>query len=197
MSAVFYTKMNGKNQSLRVKGKKVFLRYVTLNDFGEMQILFRESRKFYKGLIDTPDTLEKFKAYVERNKSKTNECFVICRVSDKKIVGAVNLSQIFRKAFQNAYLGYSLGVKYVGNGFMTEAVALVLRHAFKNLKLHRVEANVQPENLPSIAVLRRCGFTKEGFSRKYLKVAGKWRDHERFAIIKEDWKNKYVENNSF
>lgn len=186
--AAFYTKMNGKNQSLRVNGKKVFLRYVTMDDFGEMQTLFRESRKFYKGLIDTPDSLEKFKAYVERNASDANECFVICRRDDERIVGAVNLSQIFRKSFQNAYLGYSLGVKYVGNGFMTEAVALVLRHAFKNLKLHRVEANVQPENLPSIAVLRRCGFTKEGFSRKYLKVAGKWRDHERFAIIREDWK---------
>jgi ribosomal-protein-alanine N-acetyltransferase len=181
--------MNGKNQRLRVKGKKVFLRYVGLDDFEEMQILFRESRKFYKGLIDTPETIEKFKAYVERNESEANECFVICRVADEKIVGAVNLSQIFRRSFQNAYLGYSLGVRYVGNGFMTEAVELILRFAFKDLKLHRIEANVQPENLPSIAVLRRCGFTREGFSRKYLKVAGKWRDHERFAIIKEDWRN--------
>jgi ribosomal-protein-alanine N-acetyltransferase len=71
---------------------------------------------------------------------------------------------------------------------MTEAVNLALRHAFKNLKLHRIEANVQPENFPSIAVLKRCGFSKEGFSRRYLKIKGKWRDHERWAIIKEDWK---------
>lgn len=181
--------MNGKNQQLRVKGKNVFLRYVDLDDFVEMQTLFRESRKFYKGLIETPDRLEKFKSYVARNESVTNECFVICRVSDGGIVGAVNLSQIFRKAFQNAYLGYSLGVKYTGKGYMTEAVNLILRFAFKDLKLHRVEANVQPENQASIAVLMRCGFTKEGFSRKYLKIAGKWRDHERFAIIKEDWKS--------
>jgi [ribosomal protein S5]-alanine N-acetyltransferase len=182
--------MNAKNQQLRVKGKKVFLRYVTVGDFEEMQTLFRESRKFYKGLIDTPETLEKFAAYVARNESETNECFVICRASDDKIVGAINLSQIFRRGFQNAYLGYSLGVKYTGQGFMTEAVALILRFAFKDLKLHRVEANVQPENLPSIAVLKRCGFTREGFSRKYLKIGGRWRDHERFAIIKEDWSGK-------
>jgi ribosomal-protein-alanine N-acetyltransferase len=177
-----------KDNLLKVKGKKVILRYVTIDDFEEMLVLFEESRKFYKGLVDTPDTIDKFAAYVERNDSETNECFVICR-EDGKIVGTINLSQIFRKGFQNAYLGYSLGVNYTGKGFMTEAVELILRFAFKELKLHRVEANVQPENLPSINVLRRCGFTKEGFSRKYLKIAGRWRDHERFAIIREDWKN--------
>ena len=177
-----------KNPLLRVKGKKVFLRYVALDDFEEMRTLFNESRKFYKGLIDTPDTIEKFTAYAARNESEANECFVICRNEDERIVGAINLSQIFRRSFQNAYLGYSLGVKYTGKGYMTEAVELVLRYAFKDLKLHRVEANVQPENLPSIAVLKRCGFTREGFSRKYLKIGGRWRDHERFAIIIEDWK---------
>jgi ribosomal-protein-alanine N-acetyltransferase len=71
---------------------------------------------------------------------------------------------------------------------MSEAVKLILKHAFINLKLHRVEANVQPQNTPSINVLKRCGFTKEGFSRNYLKISGRWRDHERWAIIKEDWK---------
>ena len=182
--------MNKKNQRLRVNGNKVFLRYVTLDDFEEMRVLFEASRKFYKGLIDTPDTIEKFAAYVARNESEANECFVICRQTDERIVGAINLSQIFRKAFQNAYLGYSLGAGDTGKGYMTEAVELVLRFAFKELKLHRVEANVQPENLPSISVLKRCGFTREGFSRKYLKIGGKWRDHERFAIIREDWRTK-------
>lgn len=161
-----------------------------MDDFEEMRTLFRESRAFYKGLIDTPGTIEQFTAYAARNSSDANECFVICRATDEKIVGVINLSQIFRRSFQNAYLGYSLGVKYKGNGFMTEAVALVLRFAFKDLKLHRLEASVQPENLPSIAVLLRCGFTKEGFSRKYLKIAGRWRDHERFAIIREDWRER-------
>lgn len=184
--------MSEKNQQLRVKGEKVFLRYVALSDFAEMLAMFRESRKFYKGLIDPPLDRKSFTAYVERNLDAANECFVICRKSDSRIVGAINLSQIFRKAFQNAYLGYSLGVRYTGEGFMTEAVGLVLRHAFLNLKLHRVEANVQPHNLASIAVLQRCGFSKEGFSPKYLKIKGRWRDHERWAIVRENWniKNK-------
>jgi [ribosomal protein S5]-alanine N-acetyltransferase len=71
---------------------------------------------------------------------------------------------------------------------MTEAVELILRHAFKSLELHRVEANVQPENKPSIAVLERNGFIKEGFSEKYLKIGGEWRDHERWAITVENWR---------
>lgn len=180
------TKKN--NPHLRVKGKKVFLRYVRLEDFDEMTQMFRESEKFYKGLFSPPPDLESFKDYVARNDEDESEFFVICRNKDEKIVGAINLSQIFRKAFQNAYLGYSLGVKYTGNGFMTEAINLVLKYAFKDLKLHRVEANIQPHNTASIEVVKRCGFTQEGFSPKYLKIGGKWRDHERWAIIQENWK---------
>src|SRR5687768_5359167 len=115
------------------------------------------------------------------------EYFLVCQLEDSTIVGTVNLSQIFRKAFQNAYLGYQLFAGYTGHGYMTEAVELALRYAFTNLALHRVEANVQPSNKPSIGVLKRNGFAKEGFSRRYLKIAGRWRDHERWAILKVDW----------
>lgn len=182
--------MKKKNRHLRVKGKKVFLRYVSLKDFDEMIQMFRESRTFYKGLITPSHDFESFQNYVERNDDEANESFVICRNSDEKIVGAINLSQIFRKAFQNAYLGYSLGVKYTGCGFMTEAINLILKYSFNDLKLHRIEANIQPHNTASIAVVKRCGFSKEGFSPKYLKVSGKWRDHERWAIIKENWRKR-------
>ncbi|HXH70190.1 MAG TPA: GNAT family protein, partial [Pyrinomonadaceae bacterium] len=92
--------------------------------------------------------------------------------------------------FQNAYLGYLLFDKFTGKGFMTEAVELVLKYAFQTLKLHRIEANVQPQNAASIAVLKRANFTKEGFSPKYLKIGGRWRDHERWAIIVEDWRKE-------
>ena len=71
---------------------------------------------------------------------------------------------------------------------MTEAVRLLLRHAFARMKLHRVEANIQPGNLASLALVKRAGFIKEGYSRRYLKICGRWRDHERWAILAEDWK---------
>lgn len=188
MSAVFFMKTKKKNRQLRIKGKKVFLRYVASEDFDEMMQLFLESRKFYKGLVSPPDDRGEFENYVARNDEDASEFFVICRNEDEKIVGAINLSQIFRKVFQNAYLGYSLGVNYTGNGFMTEAINLILKFAFKDLKLHRIEANIQPHNSASIEVVKRCGFSREGFSPKYLKIGGKWRDHERWAIIKENWR---------
>ena len=70
---------------------------------------------------------------------------------------------------------------------MTEALRLMLAYAFNDLKLHRLEANVQPENVSSLALVKRAGFVREGYSRRYLKIAGRWRDHERWAILREDW----------
>jgi ribosomal-protein-alanine N-acetyltransferase len=119
--------------------------------------------------------------------ARRNDCvsFLVCRKEDQRIVGTITLSQIFRGGFQNAYLGYYVGSPYANRGYMTEAVQLALRYAFKKLKLHRVEANVQPGNSASIALIRRAGFMQEGFSRRYLKVCGRWRDHERWAITVE------------
>jgi ribosomal-protein-alanine N-acetyltransferase len=71
----------------------------------------------------------------------------------------------------------------------------MLRYAFKQLKLHRLEANIQPGNLASIALIKRAGFVREGYSRRYLKICGQWRDHERWAILSEDWKKSSSANN--
>lgn len=174
--------------SKTVKGKKVFLRFPNSGDFAEFTALNKASRKFHRNLVNPPTDEKGFADFLKRNELETDCCFLICRNEDGAIVGGTALSQIFRKAFQNAYLGYYLAEKYTGKGYMTEAVELVLRFAFKELKLHRVEANVQPENTASIAVLQRCGFTREGYSEKYLKIGGRWRDHERFAIIVENWR---------
>ena len=70
---------------------------------------------------------------------------------------------------------------------MTEAMGLGLRFAFEGLGLHRVEANIIPDNRPSIALVKRHGFRKEGFSERYLKIAGSWRDHDRWALTVEEW----------
>ena len=176
--------------SKTVKGKKVFLRFPREADFAEFTAANKASRKFHHNLVNPPTDAKGFADFLRRNETETDRCFLICQIEDKAIVGGMCLSQIFRKAFQNAYLGYYLFEKFTGKGYMTEAVRLVLRYAFRELKLHRVEANVQPHNKASIAVLQRCGFSKEGFSPKYLKIGGRWRDHERWAIIRENWKVK-------
>ena len=69
---------------------------------------------------------------------------------------------------------------------MTEALGLVLDYAFRQLRLHRLEANIQPENAASIALVERLGFHREGYSPRYLKLGGRWRDHQRWAIVAED-----------
>jgi [ribosomal protein S5]-alanine N-acetyltransferase len=112
---------------------------------------------------------------------------LVCRRVDGAIVGVVNVSEIVRAAFQSAYLGYYAFRPHAGQGYMTEGLALVLRHAFRSLGLHRLEANIQPGNDPSRKLVRRLGFRKEGFSPRYLKIGGRWRDHERWAIVRETW----------
>ena len=174
-------------KATKLKSKKVFLRPPAGSDFEELADLYRSSKSHFAGFASSHYDRAKFDAMLIDSAKDTNAYFLICRIDDEKIAGTINLSQIFYKGFQNAYLGYQLFAGFTGNGFMADAVSLVLHHAFAELGLHRVEANVQPENKPSIAVLRRNGFAKEGFSRRYLKINGRWRDHERWAILKEDW----------
>ena len=165
----------------------MYLRHPAQSDFGELAERYSASRELFRGVASIKFDRVSFGEMLASADSETKQSFLICRYEDNAIVGTVTLSQIFRKAFQNAYLGYQLFGGFTGNGYMTNAVDQVLRLAFIDLGLHRVEANVQPENKPSIAVLKRSGFAKEGFSRRYLKISGRWRDHERWAILKEDW----------
>ncbi len=177
-----------KNENLKLRGTKLYLRYPKIEDFAEFMALYESSKNHFRGLVQPITKRETFDKLLEKANQDEMEFFFICRIEDGAIVGVINLSQIFRFRFQNAYLGYFLGEQFTGKGYMTEAVEIILNYAFKDLKLHRLEANVQPNNTPSINILKRAGFTKEGFSRKYLKIGGRWRDHERWAIIFEDWK---------
>ena len=102
----------------------------------------------------------------------------------------ININDIIRGAFQSASLGYYAFSPYAGQGLMHEGMLLVLKHAFGKLKLHRLEANIQPDNRASIALVRKCGFVREGLSRRLLKVCGQWKDHERWALLSEDYDAK-------
>ena len=166
----------------------VYLRKPKRGDANEFIALNRASAKLHRGLVSPPVTPAQFAAFLKRGRQADSACFFIRRVTDNKIVGAINLSQIFFGAFRSAYLGYYIGAPYARQGYMTEGLQLALAYAFNDLKLHRLEANVQPENLNSIALVKRAGFVREGYSRRYLKIAGRWRDHERWAILREDWR---------
>lgn len=176
-----------KMNNAAIVGEKVFLRPPARRDLEEFIAFNRASARFHRGLVSPPTKPEQFSAFLKKCRQADSASFLVCRVDDGVIVGSVNLSQIFRGGFQNAYLGYYIGAQYSGQRHMTEAVELTLGYAFEQLKLHRLEANIQPRNVASIALVKRVGFVREGFSRRYLKICGRWRDHERWAIIAEDW----------
>ena len=124
-----------------------------------------------------------FDVWFGRSLTGPNVGLVAREIASRRIVGIVNISDIVLGAFHSAYLGYYGMAWCAGRGLMTEAVSLAVRYAFDTLGLHRVEANIQPGNAPSIALVRRLGFTKEGFSPRYLHIGGDWRDHERWARL--------------
>ena len=124
----------------------------------------------------------------ETARRKSNSvALVAVRASDEALVGAFNVSEIIRGPLQQAFLGYYAFAPHAGQGYMRDAMQLLLHYVFRTLKLHRIEANVQPTNLPSLALVRSAGFVREGFSERYLKIGGRWRDHERWAINAEQW----------
>jgi ribosomal-protein-alanine N-acetyltransferase len=152
--------------------------------------LAQQSVAFHRGLVSPPRTAAEFSKYLQRCERPDLLALFVLRRQDDALLGAIEFSQIVFGPFQSAYLGYFLGAPFTGRGFMTEALGLALRHAFHAIRLHRVEANVQPANTSSIRLLRRLGFKKEGLSRRYLKIGGRWRDHERWALLAEDCRGR-------
>ena len=167
-------------------GRRVFLRAPAPRDAPALAALAHASRPLNRPWVSPPVTVPGVTRWIGAAGPRRYR-LLVCRRADGAIVGVVNVSEIVRAPFQSAYLGYYAFRPYAGQGLMTEGLGLVLRHAFRRLGLHRLEANVQPGNRPSRALVRRLGFRKEGFSPRYLKVGGRWRDHERWAIVREDW----------
>jgi ribosomal-protein-alanine N-acetyltransferase len=170
-----------------VRGDTVYLRHPHKADVQEFTRLVIASRSFLHPWVTPASTPEAYARYLQNYRRASMRAFVICLVEDQRIIGVCNLSQIFRGNLQQAFLGYWVGAAFSGRGYMTDALRLVLRYGFENLKLHRIEANIQPENGDSKRLVTRVGFRLEGFSPRYLKVVGRWRDHERWAICREDW----------
>jgi ribosomal-protein-alanine N-acetyltransferase len=168
----------------------VYLRAPAPSDANEFLGLVAASRRAHRPWVEPPGDRNAFAALIRRNRNDDFEAFLIARPEDDAIVGAADLSHIFHGPYRNAYLGfYALGSN-AGRGYMTAGLRHLIRHAFADLRLHRVEANVQPLNERSKALLRRLGFRQEGFSPRYLKIGGRWRDHERWAILAEEWRRR-------
>ncbi|MBO9667818.1 MAG: GNAT family N-acetyltransferase [Bdellovibrio sp.] len=145
--------------------------------------------------VDSELTLKKFKDLLKtQNQLRAKDSyyhFGIFRKDDGMLVGEVNLMDISRGIFQNAYLGYRVFNIYWNNGYATEACEAALKIAFKDLKLHRVEAGVSPANKASIKVAKNLGLRKEGLSQRRVYSNKKWVDLILFAGTAEDFGFKY------
>jgi len=171
-----------------LRGSRVRIRKPVLGDGDEVIEMNRRSKNLLHPWVYPPMDRSSWADYIRGLEGDRKEGFLVCLKETGAIAGVINISEIVRGFFQSAYLGYYSSDKYCGEGYVTEGLGLVVKGAFTTLKLHRLEANIQPNNHRSIALVRRLGFRKEGFSPRYLKIGGRWRDHERWAITVEEWR---------
>lgn len=167
-------------------GARVGLRVLAREDRAEFLALARESHRLHRPWTYPPERADQFEELYSRSRREDFLCVLAFRADTEAIAGVFTISQIVRGAFQSAYLGYYAHERHAGQGLMREALDQILDHAFGPLGLHRVEANIQPGNQPSIALARGAGFRLEGFSPRYLLIGGQWRDHERYAITTDE-----------
>ncbi len=161
----------------------VYIRKVRAADEKEFLALMKGSRDLHEPWISPPTNAVLFKYYLARLAKEDHEGFAICRESDDAIVGVINLNNIVRGSFQSASLGYYVGATFHGQGYMQKGLQLLVNYAFLTLGLHRLEANIQPENHRSQKLVERCGFVREGYSKDFLYINGAWRDHERWCLV--------------
>ncbi|MGS2617352.1 GNAT family N-acetyltransferase [Micromonospora sp. LZ34] len=142
----------------------------------------RRSRELHHPWLAAPDDPAAYAGYLAKIRRRDHSGYLICDRSSGEIAGYVNISGILLGALRGGYLGYAAFLPYSGTGHASAGVGLVIEHAFTVLRLHRLEANIQPGNEPSRRLARKLGFRLEGYSPDYLFIDGAWRDHERWAI---------------
>ncbi|NCG23355.1 MAG: GNAT family N-acetyltransferase [Actinobacteria bacterium] len=184
-------------------GRRVLLRPLEPSDFAKWQAVRRRNDEWLtkwepQRLPGQPDVIEDAHAFGVRCSARLRErqlgtgygfgVFV-----DGNFGGEVNLNSIQRGPFQNAYVGYWIDEKLAGNGYIPEALVVVLRFAFEELHLHRVQAAIVPRNESSLGVAKKLDLREEGKALKYLEINGVWEDHIRMALTAEDWSERGTE----
>lgn len=170
-----------------MRGSLVGLYRPRVDDRREFLVAARASTEFHAEWVHPPLATGAYTEFLRRARAADRSTFLARTLRERTLVGVVNVSNIVGGSFANATLGYYGFVGATGGGRMTEAVRLAIDHCFANLGLHRVEANIQPSNARSKALVVRLGLRHEGFSPRLLEIGGQWRDHDRFAITLEEW----------
>ncbi|MGI9483666.1 MAG: GNAT family N-acetyltransferase [Hyphomicrobiales bacterium] len=192
----FLRSVSALDSSPTLYGEEIMLRIPQLSDFEAWADLRRRSRAFLTPWEPTwpNDDLSRpaFRRRVRRYQRDVRDGhafpFLIFRRDDDSLLGGLTLSNIRRGVSQSCSLGYWIGEPHARKGFMRDSVTAVMPFVFDTLLLHRLEAACLPVNEPSIRLLRRCGFSEEGYARRFLRINGVWQDHLLFAILREDFR---------
>lgn len=146
------------------------------------------SRSLHRGYVVPASVPRDYRAYLRAARRANQESFFVIDAPLNELAGVININNIVRHASLSGQLGYYAFVPHAGTGLMREGLALVIARAFRDLGLHRLEANIQPGNRRSVKLVEGLGFRREGKARGFLKIGNRWRDHERWALLKEDWR---------
>ncbi|AIG25824.1 GNAT family N-acetyltransferase [Brevibacillus laterosporus] len=184
--------------NLRIKGRLIFLQLLTPAHAEFFLTYLLANQPFHAPYVPLRDesyfTLEnainQTTQWTEVEQDQRYS-FGIFEQASERLVGKITLSQVFRGPFQNAFIGYDLDHSCQSQGYMTEALHLMMSFSFNRLLLHRLQANIMPHNRASQRVLEKAGFAKEGFGANYLKINGKWEDHLFYALTKERFDELY------
>ena len=188
----------GQLRGLRLERNRVYLRFPVQRDWRNWAALRAESRDFLAPWEPTwaYDALtrgafrRRLKMYKAEMRQGITYSFLIFRRVDDVLLGGITLSNLRRGVAQSATLGYWIGAPHCNQGYMTDSLAAILEFAFSRLGLHRVEAACLPANEASRRLLLRAGFREEGYAREYLRISGRWQDHQLFAILRDNLPNE-------
>ena len=177
-----------------LRGERVVLRLPVAGDYKEWAALRGASRAFLEPWEPrwSPDELERsgWRYRHDRNRTEyrlgTGVGFFIFTRADNRLAGGITIGNIRRGVAQSCQIGYWMGQSYAGNGYMVDALRLVIPFAFGELRLHRIEAACIPFNARSVHVLEKAGFTREGLARSYLRINGAWQDHFLYGLVRDD-----------
>jgi [ribosomal protein S5]-alanine N-acetyltransferase len=178
-------------------GRRVLLRPLTPADFSHWREVRRRNADWLTKWepsrpVGAPDVIEDPHAFTVRCNARDRErqmgagygfgVFV-----DGGFAGEINITNIQRGPFQNAYVGYWIDEKHAGQGYTPEGVVVVCKFAFEQLGLHRLQISIIPRNTASRRVMEKVDFREEGIAERYLEINGAWEDHVRYAITSEEW----------
>ena len=167
-------------------GARVYISAPTQKNKPDFTDFIRPNENYHKPWLYHSFDKGYYDHYLKRIKRGVTQGFFVFDIQTDELVGVININNILLGNIGSASMGYCGDAAHTGQGYMADGMLLALSYALEKMGLHRLEANIQPGNIPSLNLVRKLGFRREGFSPKYLQIHGEWCDHERWAILDED-----------